>query len=414
MSIRPYTNALHLLFSGAFLLLTTACTSQADLASNYYDDGIYYDPTLSPEATSSPIATETTEQQSTAVQPSGEPYYEDDYNYYDPEDNSESNKQKASSGGTVINNYYGYSPTWGMPYYPYASPGWNIGFGWNSWGGSYWSMGYCWNCWGSPWYGSWGWYDPWYNPWNPWYGYGWGYPYGGWGGYWNGYWNGYYDAGLYSNRVRFGGTRPGTGSSGYGRGTSRPAVTGGKTNLAVNNVRRPDDNRTSRLERISNPQDFKKERSTTRTAVRSNTPATTPAVNRDRIERQSVRVAHPDRSGVNRQTPAARQITRPNGRNTENQYRPTPPERNSNIRRNTPAPTNRTPGRNASPTPRSSSPSYREGGSSPTRGGGGSTPSYNRSSPPSSGSSGGRGSYSAPSGGSRSGGAPSSSGRGRR
>ncbi len=108
-----------------------------------------------------------------------------------------------------------YAPVYRPGFYSWA-PGWNIGFGYNSfsgWGGGYGlSMGYgygmdpffC-NSWYSPWYG-YG-YNNFYNPWGAYYGYGYGYhpygyfpygyyPYGyypyGYGGYHNGYDYGYY------------------------------------------------------------------------------------------------------------------------------------------------------------------------------------------------------------------------------
>lgn len=185
-------------------LIATACDSSKSVSNNYYDDGIYYNPDKdAPQyAAANTDATikssesfslnDLEENQPTTTNPDAN----GDLNYYEPNGDEyydpNANYSAGATGSTVVNNYYN-SPSM-------VSPGFNMGVGWNSWGGWGMSVGYGWG-WGGGYYG--GWYDPfwsypWYSPYgcygyyNPYWG---GYGYGGYYGYnsyWNGFYNGYY------------------------------------------------------------------------------------------------------------------------------------------------------------------------------------------------------------------------------
>lgn len=69
-------------------------------------------------------------------------------NFSNPVATYEANPQQP----VVVNNYYNN----GLNHWN-NRPGWNIGFGWNNWGGNFWSLSY-----GNGWGG--GWYDPFWCP----------------------------------------------------------------------------------------------------------------------------------------------------------------------------------------------------------------------------------------------------------
>lgn len=80
----------------------------------------------------------------------------------------------------VINNYY--NDPWASGVNNWNRPRWNVGLGFNTWGGSFWSLSY-----GNGWYDPF--WDPWWgwNSWGPRWGWnvGWGWNAGwGWGGGW--------------------------------------------------------------------------------------------------------------------------------------------------------------------------------------------------------------------------------------
>jgi len=110
-------------------------------------------------------------------------------NYSNPQADTYENYDNPNNQPVIINNYY--SDNWNT-WNRWNRPRWNVGFGWNSWGGNFWSLSYG-NAWGNPWYDPF--WDPWYyNTWGP----AWGWN-AGWG--WNSWaWNGWgWGGGLYGS-----------------------------------------------------------------------------------------------------------------------------------------------------------------------------------------------------------------------
>lgn len=148
-------------------LVALSCSSNNDLVSNYYEDGIYYDS----EYGGSLLAEELGLAETEPVR-SG-----DGYDYYDPNDiqanNATQNNSNFNNRTTYFNTGFGYNPYWGM------GMGMGMGWGYNPYWGFYnpyfppMYAGYpYYSPWGRPY---WGWYDPWYPGFGPGYGYGyWG------------------------------------------------------------------------------------------------------------------------------------------------------------------------------------------------------------------------------------------------
>lgn len=268
-----------------------------------------------------------------------------------------------------------------------GSPGWSLGFGWNS--GRY-------DPWYNGWYGGWynPWNNPWYNPWySPWYGYypGWGYP--NWHHpHWNHpHWNhpngggsGYYPngkrpiTGLRPNNGGgvTGGLRPNRPASGS---TTRPGVT--------NRPTRP--NNTSGMVRPNTS--TRPGSSTTRPNVRPNSssvsrPGST-VTRPGSITRPSGTTTRP--SSVTRPTTTTRPATRPTNTGTRpstvtrpgnSGSRYTRPSSSGNVKNYTRPQSSYRPTYNNNSSSRYNSGSSSRPASSPTRSSSGSSYSPSRSS----------------------------------
>lgn len=218
--------------AGGIALVLSSCSTGQMAVQNASNDDVY---NSTVEARPITYAARTTNNYSDSEYNTNDSYYDESYNSRLSIDN----RNPISWRDNYYNNYLSYDPFYFDPLYSnWYTPGFSVGLGWNSWGGSSWSLG--WNNWG---WNNWGWnsmaYNPWYSPynspfWGPYsyYGYGYGRPY--YGGYWGGgYWGGgYYGGGYWGSGVinrNPGVARPDRGSSSGRVSTARPGTNQGNT-----------------------------------------------------------------------------------------------------------------------------------------------------------------------------------------
>ena len=220
-------------------LLFMQCGVQTDIASNYYDDGIYFDPTYASIYMDAEVED---------ISP--DEYYNDTVSdYYNPNDYAFIEEQSGVQG-----NWYG-----GMNTGIYGSPyGWNTGINFSF--GYYWGdygmyPGYGFGCPGYgmgmynpfwPGYGygypGYGFGYPYYPPYGYGYGYGYGYPY--YGNDYGNFWQGARSPDIvYTGKSGPRGNRNNVGSTSPARSSDWPTKSG-KTTLTGTNF---SDNQTSKL-----------------------------------------------------------------------------------------------------------------------------------------------------------------------
>ena len=216
-------------------LLFWQCGVQTDIASNYYDDGIYFDPTYASIYMDSEVD---------EIAP-GDYYSDTSSDYYNPNDYSFIEEQSGTQG-----NWYGgmNSGVYGSPYGWNSNIGFTMGYQWGDYG-MYPSYGYdypgygmgmgmynpyspfC-SGYGYPGYSGYGFGYPYYPP----YGYGYGYGTPVYGNDFGGFWQGAHSPDVvYTGNSGPRGSRNNVGGSSPVRGSEWPSKSG-KTTLNTTNV----------------------------------------------------------------------------------------------------------------------------------------------------------------------------------